>query len=256
MGATPIPRLIIKMNVLYKKLAEYYDLVYAKKGYRHETNFIIKLIKKFKIRGKNVLDVGCGTGDYTVLLKKRGFSVIGLDLNKEMLNVARKKVKNVKFIQGNMKTFKIKQKFDIIVCLFSTMNYNRTFNELKMTIKNFYNHLNKEGLLIFDMGFNKERFLNNYFNTESGKTKNVYLMRTGVTFRTSPENVKFILGYILIKNRKIYLFKDEHKLGSFSTLKIKKLMNQIGFKTYIYDSFKNKSWNKKSKKRVVFVGVK
>jgi len=244
------------MKILYKKLAGYYDLVYAKKDYRHETNFIIKLIKKFKIHGKNVLDVGCGTGAYTILLKKRGFSVIGLDLNKEMLAIARKKAKNIKFIQGDMKTFKIKRKFDIIVCLFSTMNYNLTLNDFRTTIKNLYNHLNKNGLVIFDMGFNKERFINNYVGAEEGKTKNVYLMRASTSFKTGQNNAKLIFGYILIKNHKVHLFEDEHKFSTFPTLTIKKIMTQIGFKTYIYDEFKNKSWNKKSKNRVVFAGVK
>ena len=44
------------------------------------------------VRGPNVLDLGCGTGNMTVRLAQRGLSVVGVDLSPEMLAVARRKI--------------------------------------------------------------------------------------------------------------------------------------------------------------------
>ncbi len=44
--------------------------------------------------GKAVLDVGCGTGNYTIELAKRGADVTGIDSSEEMLLWARQKVKD------------------------------------------------------------------------------------------------------------------------------------------------------------------
>lgn len=44
------------------------------------------------LRGPDVLDLGCGTGNLTVRLSRRGFQVTGLDASPEMLDVARRKV--------------------------------------------------------------------------------------------------------------------------------------------------------------------
>jgi ubiquinone/menaquinone biosynthesis C-methylase UbiE len=146
------------MDYLYKKFAKYYDLCYSGKDYVKETKFLEALIKKHKIKGKKILEVGSGTGNHAVCLEKKGFDIIGVDLNEEMLAVARKKSKKIKFVQGDMRSFNIKDEFDIILCLFSTMHYNTNVSDLKKTLKNFYKHLKKGGLLIFDMGFNEERY--------------------------------------------------------------------------------------------------
>jgi ubiquinone/menaquinone biosynthesis C-methylase UbiE len=55
------------------------------------TNFIQKqaLIKTFRsLRGKTVLDVGCGIGRWTTMLAKSGSITIGIDLSKQMLKNA------------------------------------------------------------------------------------------------------------------------------------------------------------------------
>lgn len=44
------------------------------------------------VRGPSVLDLGCGTGNMTMLLAKLGMRVVGVDLSAEMLAVARRKI--------------------------------------------------------------------------------------------------------------------------------------------------------------------
>mgnify|MGYP001594940493 CR=1 FL=1 len=61
------------MQEEYKKLAEYYDLFYQSKDYKKESEFIINLLRKHNV--KRILDVGCGTGNHIVILKKAVLSV-------------------------------------------------------------------------------------------------------------------------------------------------------------------------------------
>ncbi|NBI05848.1 class I SAM-dependent methyltransferase [Senegalia massiliensis] len=56
-----------------------------------ETKCAFDLFKPFK--GMKVLDIGCGTGNFSIRLKELGCEVIGVDISDEMLNVARKKAK-------------------------------------------------------------------------------------------------------------------------------------------------------------------
>jgi len=46
-----------------------------------------------EIRGRNVLDVGCGDGDFAVELWRRGASVAGIDASPEMVEAARARAK-------------------------------------------------------------------------------------------------------------------------------------------------------------------
>ena len=82
---------------LYKELAKYYDLLYSWKDYQKESEKIIKLILKHKkSKGNNLLEVACGTGHHLQYFKDK-FSCFGIDINEEILNVAKNKVPNVKF---------------------------------------------------------------------------------------------------------------------------------------------------------------
>ncbi len=44
------------------------------------------------VRGQRVLDLGCGTGRYCVLLARRGAELVGVDPSEEMLERARRKI--------------------------------------------------------------------------------------------------------------------------------------------------------------------
>lgn len=65
-----------------------------------------KVIRKVlvNLKGKDVIEAGCGTGKNTIWLAKTAKSVISFDLSAEMLNVARRKINsgNVEFVQHDI----------------------------------------------------------------------------------------------------------------------------------------------------------
>jgi SAM-dependent methyltransferase len=154
-----------------------------------------------------------------------------------------------------MKNFDLKKEFDIVLCLFSTMHYNQNLKELERTLKNFYRHLKKGGLLIFDMGFNEERWEEGHVDVGSWSNKEVHLVRFSKSRRQGNHGI-LDMAYILFKNKKFYFGKEKHKLGIFKTLEVKKLTENIGFKTDLYENYTSKLWRKNSKKQVVFACVK
>jgi ubiquinone/menaquinone biosynthesis C-methylase UbiE len=72
--------------------ADCYDAFYQKKDYEAECDLIERLFKTYaSAQIKTVLDLGCGTGNHTISLARRGFEVIGVDRSESMLAQARKK---------------------------------------------------------------------------------------------------------------------------------------------------------------------
>lgn len=135
---------------MYKLTAKYYDKIYYWKDYEKESEKIKSLIKNYKKSdGNEMLDVACGTGSHIPYLKDQ-FNITGLDLDKDMLKEAGKKLPDIKFIRGDMRTFKIRKKFDVIVCLFSAIAYMHTQAQLQKAIKNFSDHLKQGGLMIIE----------------------------------------------------------------------------------------------------------
>lgn len=139
--------------------ARYYDQIYLKrKDYQKEAKIVKGVIKQFeKQQSKTLLDVGCGTGEHLKYLSP-DFQCTGIDINKDMIKTAKSKVPDAAFKVANMMNFRLREKFDVIICLFCSIGYVETFNNLVKTLENFYKHLNDEGLVIVEPWIFKKDF--------------------------------------------------------------------------------------------------
>lgn len=243
---------------LYRKFARYYDKIYSKKDYEGEVQFIKWAFEEHKTsEGNKLLDVACGTGSHALLLKDH-FSILGVDINPEMLRLAREKVPEVEFQEGDMKKLeelKLDEKFDSITCMFSAINYNTTCDELKITFLNFHKHLNNGGVLIFDLGLNRENWIEGLVSVDTVVEDSLRLARIS---QSRLENGVFNASFVFLvkKDGELDFDIDQHKLGVFKTLEVKELMEETGFKTFVYDEFTHEEWDGQSGGRPVFVGVK
>jgi len=75
-----------------------------------------------EIRGRNVLDVGCGDGDFAVELWRRGASVAGIDASPEMVEAARARAKregaDISFLVGEAANISFDPgRFDVVVAV-------------------------------------------------------------------------------------------------------------------------------------------
>src|SRR5208337_3581881 len=92
---------------LFEKSAGYYDAIYdaVGKDYGREAKRLRELIRKHqKSTGKTLLDVACGTGRHISFLKQ-SFEVEGLDLDRKLLAIARRRNPDITFHYGNMLNF-------------------------------------------------------------------------------------------------------------------------------------------------------
>ena len=64
---------------------------------------------------RTVLDAGCGTGRVAVELARRGFDVVGVDLDPSMLEVARTKSDAVEWIEADLADLDLGRTFDVVV---------------------------------------------------------------------------------------------------------------------------------------------
>lgn len=142
------------MNQFGDLYSQYYELLYHDKDYAGEADYVDKLIRQNLDRPKTLLNLGCGTGRHDVLLHDKGYQIHGVDISEEMLNIARNKEKpGLCFSQANIQQLNLGQTFDAVISLFHVMSYQTTNLALDQVFSGVNEHLNDDGLFIFDFWY-------------------------------------------------------------------------------------------------------
>ena len=93
--------------------------LYDKARISYPQKLISDIIDFVKLKKEDwVLDVGCGTGQATILFAQRGFNVIGLDSGEAMIKFSQQKFSkfnNISFKQGNFEEAEFSPKFNLII---------------------------------------------------------------------------------------------------------------------------------------------
>jgi len=135
---------------MFSKSAALYDAIYSFKDYQSETEILQGLIERHKQSpGMDLLDVACGTGAHITHLRTH-FRIQGLDLDPQMVALSRQKFPRITFHEADMVDFALEERFDAIVCLFSSIGYIRKEARLRAAVQNMAHHLKPGGVLVIE----------------------------------------------------------------------------------------------------------
>ncbi len=221
----------MRKQLLYRDLAEYYDLIYSArdKDYEKESEDLKKIILRHKkTKGKRLVDVACGTGRHLGYLKKY-FSCIGVDINKEIIKIARRKVKGVKFKKASMVTMRLNKKFDVITCLFSSIGYVKTYSNLRKTLSNFSDHMVEGGVLVIEPWLNEKVYKVGSPHLTVYDGKDVKIARANISKKKGNISILDMHYLIAERDKDVKYFSDRHELGMFKVDKFLKIMKNSGF---------------------------
>lgn len=138
----------------YTGFAQVYDDFMDNVPYEEWCEYICEILKEYGIEDGLVLDLGCGTGTMTRLLRQQGYDMIGVDLSGEMLEVAREtegEDTSVLYLQQDMREFELYGTVRAVVCLCDSLNYILDPDELRQVFSLVNNYLDPGGILICDM---------------------------------------------------------------------------------------------------------
>ena len=168
---------------MFSRSAELYDAIYgAFKDYAAEATAIATLVRTARPDAHTILDVGCGTGEHARHLRmSHGFEVDGLDLDPGLLAVARDKVPDARFFEADMADFDLGARYDVVMCLFSSIGYLRTLDRVTAALRCFRRHLTDGGVVIVEPWFVPGVLTIGPGSTKHGETADGRVARTSTT---------------------------------------------------------------------------
>lgn len=142
---------------MFTRSARYYDALYDFKDYAAASQKLHELIQRSHPAAESLLDLACGTGRHLEHLRAH-YHVEGLDLNPELLEAARRRCPGVPFHHGDMAGFELGRRFDVVTCLFSSIAYVKTLDNLHRTIATMARHLRPGGVAVLEPWFGPDRY--------------------------------------------------------------------------------------------------
>ena len=144
-------------NNQYTSLAGVYDKLNYGCDYDELAKYVEGEIRRYEsTKTELVLDLACGTGKLTLLLRDLGFDMTGIDLSDDMLSVAREEcykrgISDVLWLCQDMTDFELYGTVDACVCSLDSINYLTKIGDVKKCFSLIYNYLIPDGVFVFDI---------------------------------------------------------------------------------------------------------
>ena len=151
----------------YTDFAAVYDTFMDETPYEEWGVFVSSLIEKYGVtkpgicnedaleQEKNlVVELGCGTGSFTMVMAKKGYDIMGIDMSSDMLDIARKKSRdaglNLMYLEQDMRELDLYCTAGTVVSVCDSVNYLLEDEDVVETFKLVNNFLFPKGVFIFD----------------------------------------------------------------------------------------------------------
>ena len=132
----------------YAQFAGFYDQVMGDRT--PDVERVRRYVRRYHPAARSLLELGCGTGAVLAGMTP-GLSVAGIDQSAEMLAVAARSVPAARLVQADMTSFALRARFDVVICVFDTLNHLRRLADWRATFDRVHEHLAHGGLFVFDV---------------------------------------------------------------------------------------------------------
>lgn len=224
----------------FKKYAKFYNLLYKDKDYAGESAYVHSLMQDFTQKEAsdcNILDLACGTGRHIIELSKYGYKIDGSDIAAGMIEEAKELAGEhnleINFYNHSFQeSYQIDKKYDVVISMFSAMNYLTTFEDQHKSLSNIYNLLEDGGHFIFDF-WNGNAVVRDYspvrvLRKKNNDTEIIRISETELDLLKQDAFVKFTC-LLLENNVKTDEFEELHHLHYYFLPEIESLLKLNNF---------------------------
>lgn len=141
----------------YNEFAYFYDELNSAADYDALYQYIQGELKAHDIQDGILADLGCGTGDLTLMLTQAGYDVIGIDQSEEMLSVLREKADELGLtgrlllLRQNLLQLDLYGTIRAAVSTFDTLNHIGPVDQFERAIRKAAYFMEKGGVFLFDL---------------------------------------------------------------------------------------------------------
>ena len=214
----------------FETISTYYDALYVNdKEYSLEAAKVKELLIKHGVHLQaDLLVLACGTGGHIPYLKD-DYHVSGLDLSDDMLALARKKFPDLRFHLGNLIDFELEMDFDAVICLYGSIGFVKTVDNLRGSMERIAAHLRPDGVVLITPWSTVEDF-KDMIVVDAADRPDLKIVRMEQVRLKEPKIVEVTFHHLLGKDNNVTYHKQSVEIGLFSRQEYLSAMTDAGLK--------------------------
>jgi daunosaminyl-N,N-dimethyltransferase/N-dimethyltransferase len=214
---------------LYRSRAELYDLIYHLKDYAAEAARLRELLESEGVAaGAWINEAACGTGKYLDRLRK-WYRVSGFDVHDEMLDIARARLPGVPLFRADMTDFTLDEPADALLCLFSSLAYLHTEEQLAAAARSFHRALRHGGALLIEPFVAPDDFEDGRPHLDTYEDDDLKLTRSIVTRSEGRLAVLDFHWLVARRGEPVEHFVERHELKLWARDELERAFGDAGF---------------------------
>jgi len=225
----------------------YYHTLYSHRDDYEAQEFIINIVNFLNFKKDDILlDLGCGKGRHSIYLNSLGYNVVGADLSKNSIQLA-KQFENdrLKFIEQDMRD-PFNTTYNAILNLFTSFGFFEDDADDIAVLQNIKNGLKPEGFAIIDF-MNVKKVVSNLVSEEIQTIE-------GISFKIN----RYLKDGFIVKEINFDADGEHHtyleKVKSLELPKIKSYLNSVDFKIkHTFGNYQLEDFNEETSDRLILV---
>jgi len=234
---------------IFNDMGEDWEAIVNVRDTVRETDFIQSILLK---KG-TVLDLCCGTGRHSIILQRRGWAIIGLDLSKNLLTIAKRAMKKdrVEFplVRADMRHFPFRNMvFDSVICMFTSFGYLPSESEDMKSFKEVRRTLRKGGKFLLDLA-NKDHLIKVFHEREWAEFEPFYMLeKRSLDLQKS----RLLSQWTIIRKDTKEVKSLEHKVRLYTFKRLRQMLSDAGLKVKnVYGGYDRKEFSSDSSRMIV-----
>lgn len=212
----------------YEAFAGYYDFLTKNIDYNELAEYYDGLNVKFGGERGIMLDLACGTGSLSVVLRDMGYDVIGTDISPEMLSIAvSKSHEGIEYLCQDMTELDLYGTIDGTICSLDSINHLEDITAVKKAFEKVSLFSNPGALFLFDVNtlYKHEKILGD--NTFVYDTEEVYCVWQNEYCGDGVTDI--YLDFFEEREGVYYRYSDDFTETAYKREDIERLLVETGF---------------------------
>lgn len=217
----------------YGEFAAVYDKLMDDFDYPAWAEYYMDLISGAGVKVRRMCDCACGTGSMTIQFAKRGINVTGMDISRDMLEIAavraRRAAQKIIFTAQDMTKLTLPRPVDAIVCACDGVNYLTDDGAVGEFFRAAHTNIKPGGCLAFDISsrYKLEKVIGNGFFGEE-RDEVAYIWSNSLD--EEKHIVEMDLTFFVRQEDGLYRrFEEKHRQRAHSADEIAAALEENGF---------------------------